>query len=567
MPSLHQLLAQLDQSKREFGTKGTRTRQLLSILSRSRFKDAESLARFHEAILFIRSHPQSRITFQAAGDLLSTFSKRVDELRESGTDLTPLDYIEYSGIAGTVISGTFSYDIVRFLVDRDPSSVDAEWSAPEKPERLGETLPRFVPLLYEDSLVEANIPYVNWIDVATNKHQRLGWLIRHFERLTLSYREKSELYDSLGLSIRWELRNSTASRTRNMRRVKKVFFHREPLIRRSEVSLDREFQSPPIRLSKLSRRDGKAAQDMLRDTTTVRYRELYGITHGDPSSVVHADIGRGVEIFLWGLPRERRLPLRAYHAGFTLKNGVPINYIEGITICERMEIGFNTFYTFRDGESAWVYAKVLRLLHQLTGVTCISIDPYQLGFNNEEAIDSGAFWFYRKLGFRPAQPKLARLMASQERKLASNSGYRTPPSVLRRLSAGNVVYEAPGTPHGDWDRFAIRNVGLAVQGRMAREFQGDSQRIRRASRTEVSRVLGIGSRLRKTEDRAFEDLALVLALIPDLAEWKAQEKEKVIQIIRAKSGVDESHYARLLQRHAKLRAALIRLGEATATIS
>jgi len=232
-----------------------------------------------------------------------------------------------------------------------------------------------------------------------------------------------------------------------------------------------------------------------------------------------------------------------------------------------MEIGFNTFYTFRDGESAWVYAKVLRLLHQLTGVTCISIDPYQLGFNNEEAIDSGAFWFYRKLGFRPAQPKLARLMASQERKLASNSGYRTPPSVLRRLSAGNVVYEAPGTPHGDWDRFSIRNVGLAVQGRMAREFQGDSQRIRRASRTEVSRVLGIGSRLRKTEDRAFEDLALVLALIPDLAEWDPQEKEKVIQIIRAKSGVDESRYARLLQRHAKLRAALIRLGEATATIS
>jgi hypothetical protein len=102
---------------------------------------------------------------------------------------------------------------------------------------------------------------------------------------------------------------------------------------------------------------------------------------------------------------------------------------------------------------------------------------------------------------------------------------------------------------------------------MAEEFQGDSQSIRRASRTEVSRVLGIGSRLRKTEDRAFEDLALVLALIPDLGEWNPQEKEEVIQIIRAKSSADESRYACLLQRQTKLRAALIRLGEASATIS
>src|SRR5262249_11147256 len=272
------LLAQLDESKRQFGNdSGDRTKRLLSVLSRRSFKDAESLARFHEALLFIRSHPQNEEAFQAAEHLLSTFAQRVDQLRESGADLTALDYIEYSGIAGTVISGTFSYDIARFLVDRYPSCVDAQWSAPEKPERLGATLPRFLPLLYEDSLVEANIPYLSWIDSATKKRRRLGWLIRRFSQLDLSAREKAELYDSLGLRIRWELRDSTASRTRNMRLIKEVFYHREPLIRRNEVSLDKEFQSPAIPLIKLSRREGKAAQDMLRDTTTVRYRELYGI--------------------------------------------------------------------------------------------------------------------------------------------------------------------------------------------------------------------------------------------------------------------------------------------------
>lgn len=563
MPSLDRLLSQLEESKRQFGVDDpARTERLLALFGQRRFPDADSLVRFHEVLLFIRSHPQGPAAFQAAEALLSTFGQRVGQLRASGADLTPLDYIEYSGIAGTVISGTFSYDIARFLVDRYPARVDADWNEPDKPERLGATLPRFLPLLYEDSLVEANIPYLTWLDEATQKRQRLGWLIRRFEQLNLDDRQKAELYDSLGLRIRWDLGDSRASRTRNKQRVRKVFYHSGPLIRRSEVSLDKEFQAPPLALKKLSRTQGKAMQDMLRDTTTVRYRELYGITHGDPDSVVRADAGRGVEIFLWGLPRERRLPLRAYHAGFTLKNGVPINYIEGITICERMEIGFNTFYTFREGESAWVYATVLRLLHQIAGVTCISIDPYQIGFNNDEAIESGAFWFYRKMGFRPTQPELARLMAAEERKIAADPTYRTPARVLRRLSAGNIVYEAPGTPRGDWDRFAIRNLGLAVQRRMSKEFDGDAVKIRTASAERIARVLGRRlPRAGEPEYQAFEDLALVLALIPGLPEWTGPEKKKLAQIIRAKTEADESRYARLLQRHAKLRAAIIKLGE------
>ena len=563
MSSLNRLLAQLEETKRQFGAnEASRTEKLLAILSQRRFTDAESLIRFHEALLFIRSHPQSPAAFEAAENLLSNFGERVNQLRSSGADLTPFDYIEYSGIANTVISGTFSYDIVRFLADRHASRVDGYWNEPEKPERLGATLPRFLPLLYEDSLVEANIPYSSWLDAATQGRRRLAWLIRNFEHLSLANRQKGELYDSLGLRIRWDLGESGASRTRNKRRPRKVFYHSGPLIRRNEVSLDKEFNSPPFALQELSRKQGEAMQAMLRETTTVRYRELYGITHGDPDGVVRVDAGRGVEIFLWGLPPERRLPLRAYHAGFTLKNGVPINYIEGITICERMEIGFNTFYTFREGESAWVYATVLRLLHQMVGATCISIDPYQIGHNNDEAIESGAFWFYRKLGFRPTQPQLARLMATEERKIAADPKYRTPARVLRRLSAGGIVYEAPGTPRGEWDRFAIRNLGLAVQRRMAKEFDGDAEKIRRASADSMARLLKTGLPPKgEPEYQAFEDLALILALIPDVPEWTVSERMGLAEIIRAKTEASEVRYARLLQRHAKLRAALIKLGE------
>ena len=152
----------------------------------------------------------------------------------------------------------------------------------------------------------------------------------------------------------------------------------------------------------------------------------------------------------WGLPPNRRLPLRAYVAGYTQKNGVPINYIEAIGLCEWIEVGFNTFYTYRQGETAWIYAQVLRCLRALTNAKCISIYPYQIGQNNDEAIDSGAFWFYRKLGFRPGRPDLQKLCEREENRIAANPNYRTPPRTLKRLAEAHMFYEL--TSRRSWGR-------------------------------------------------------------------------------------------------------------------
>jgi len=293
----------------------------------------------------------------------------------------------------------------------------------------------------------------------------------------------------------------------------------------------------------------------------VRYRELYGTTLGDPASVVEARPGRGTQIFLWGLPRGRRLPLRAYLAGFTLKNGVPINYIEGISLFEWMEVGFNTFYAYRDGESAWHYAQALRLLSQLHGTRCISVYPYQLGDQNEEAIASGAFWFYRKLGFRPGRPEVCRLLEREEQKIAARPGYRTPAATLRKLAAGHVFYELPGTEIGAWDRFRVRNLGFRVNRYMAERFAGDSEKMRRAMADRLARALDVNvSRLSQPERAALADFAAVLALVPDFPRWSADEKNTMAAIIHAKAGAEETRYVRLLQSHPRLRSAMLRLG-------
>lgn len=314
-------------------------------------------------------------------------------------------------------------------------------------------------------------------------------------------------------------------------------------------------------VTRLSPREGARVLDLMREVMTVRRRELWGTTHGDSRHVLRADVGRGLQVFLWGLPPERRLPLRAYVAGFSLKNGVPINYVEAIGLFEWMEVGFNTFYTYRDGESAWNYGQALRLLHQVLGVTCVSVYPYQIGLDNEEAIESGAFWFYRKLGFRPGREDLLRIVEHEEERIAATPGYRTPPRTLRKLATGHLFLELPETTHGIWDRFRTRNIGFAVQRRMAKEYDGDAAVARIRSVSSVARALG--ERLdgwRGQARRTFEDFALVLALVPDLPRWTAEEKRLLVRILRAKAGPEEFRFLRLTQMHTKLRDALVRLG-------
>jgi hypothetical protein len=560
--SLDSRLAELEQYKARVGeVDPARLTKLLAQMARQKFPDARSLARFHDMLMFLRAFPPDRSVQRQADSLLFKFSRRVKQLAKARIDLSSIqDEEEFAGIAGTTLTAMLDYEETRWLVQRFPGQVSIDWEGYENDARLGAALPRFVPLLEEDSFVEPDVPYRDWLRAASGGRE-LEWLIAQFERCPLSPALRSEIFGSLELPIRWELGDSRATRTHARRKVQSLFFHREPLIHRKDVSLAQELAKAPLKLERLSRREGEEIITMCREATSVRYRELYGTTRGDPSDVVRADVGRGVEIFLWGLPADKRLPLRAYQAGFTLKNGVPINYIEGIALFEWMEIGFNTFYAYRDGETAWIYAQVLRSLHQRLGAKCISVYPYQIGRDNEEALASGAFWFYRKLGFRPMRLELERLAEREETKIAADRHYRTPLRTLRRLAEGHVVYELPGTERRAWDRFRMRHVGMAVQGMMARRFGGDGHRMIEALRLTVARSLGIRpEKWSKEERRAFDSFCLVLALVPDLVRWQSVEKSRLVDLIRAKATSTDGQYAKLLLEHSRLRGLFLRIG-------
>jgi hypothetical protein len=524
---------------------------------RKKIKDADTLIRYHEELLFLRAYPKNAATVREVEKELRHFADRVAAL---DIDPAPLQHPEVSGIAGTSVTDTFSFYIVRWLLRRHPTEVTIDWEWFEDENRLAETWPRFIPLLEEDTFVEANIPYREWLAAARRGRAELPWLMERFNALPKTDKERAELYDSQQLYVRWTP-DFSASRTGMRLPTRRLFYHRGPLIQRRDVDLAKALVQP-VTLTKISERQGEQALDMARDASTIRYRELYGFTHGDPKHVYHVELGRGVELYLAGLPPDKRLPLRAYHAAMIYKNGVPIGYFEGLSLFERMESGFNLYYTFRDGEAAWLYARTLNVMHKHAGVTAFSLDPYQIGHENEEGIESGAFWFYRKLGFRPVKPELMKLTEREEVRAAKDSGYRTSAATLRKLAAGHMLFElSPQKSRGCWDNFEVRNIGLAVQRRMAGKYESDGEEIRNQSAQTVRRALRINTRGWHDEElSALQNLSLVLASDRDLNTWTAEQKELAARVIRAKAGRDEASYLKLMQKHAAFRDVLMRLG-------
>jgi hypothetical protein len=495
------LLDELAGWKRRHGEDPAPLAELLERLTDERFTDPEELIRLHEDALFLRAYPHSEEVARACDGLLCGFGARMAALGEASE---ALEEPEVSGIAGTAVTALFSYHAAQALAARHGSAMDIAWEYCPAPDRFGPLLTAVLPEAREEWPVEAHFPAQEWVDrVRPPDQTALQWILGRLNRLEDPPARRAELYDAAQVMLHWRLGESAAART-HTRRGTATYFHTAPLLRRKDVELSKEWSGLPLPARPLRAPEAREAMALIQDTSAVRFRELYGFNFPDMRRVYSADAGRGLEILFFGAAPEARLPLRAYHAGMFFKNGVPAGYVEVLSFIERAEVGFNLYYTFREGETAWIYAQILKLCRQMLGVSVFWVDPYQIGHDNDEAIESGAFWFYRKLGFRPVDEALEKLALREERRLAAGPGLRTPARALRKLAGSPMVYEPPGAPRGDWDRFHIRRLAAA--------------------------------------------------------RWPKTVRQRFESCLALKKSGDESRYLRALQRDEKLRADLLRLG-------
>src|SRR5260370_1045200 len=94
--------------------------------------------------------------------ILNGFQKKVEALRKVGADMDDFDTFEVSGIAGTQMEDTLSFDVASWLVKRIPNKVEIAWENYEAGRELGTSGPRFIPLLEDHAFVEADTPRTLW---------------------------------------------------------------------------------------------------------------------------------------------------------------------------------------------------------------------------------------------------------------------------------------------------------------------------------------------------------------------------------------------------------------------
>ena len=208
-------LSQLEAAKHWREPKsGAKILRLLSSLTRTSFNEAISLIRFHEALLFLRAFPQDAAVMRKADELLQGIGPQVERLRASGTSVVDEEFEpeSVSGIAGTTLTDTFTYEVADWLGSKYADAISADWDFDEQARSLGLALPRFLPLLEDDALVEADTPYRKWITDAAGQEPDLLWLLERFRELPVSLPDKTQLYDAMHLAIKWNLANSKASK-------------------------------------------------------------------------------------------------------------------------------------------------------------------------------------------------------------------------------------------------------------------------------------------------------------------------------------------------------------------
>ena len=92
------------------------------------------------------------------------------------------------------------------------------------------------------------------------------------------------------------------------------------------------------------------------------------------------------------------------------------------------------------------------------------------GDGNDEALQSGAWWFYYKLGFRPEDPEVRRLLRSELRLMRDDPCHRSSTATLQRLSSEPLFLYPNGPKRDVLVKIPLGELGLRVSRLLADRF-------------------------------------------------------------------------------------------------
>lgn len=555
--SVMSVLAALERMRHEFSPDAAAVRlHLLQRLERAALPGAKAVSRLHEALCFVRAYPDDEAVLLQALRMLDAFSQRSD-LRRFARGLAD------SGIAGTTITYPFFAATALRLAERWPQQLTICWD-----EDTVEALDRQLPLLsrWSESVAMDELPLTTreWIDAQKGPHAADGaYVVRRMHAVHGDPFVFEKAFESLGLWMTLAPSEDSPSRTIAEAPVEEITFQRGPL-RAQRPTMPDALHDRPRAVRRVPPSLGAAYIELARDAMVTRQRDLDAFAYGDPRDVRVVDWEDGLQFVAIGLQPDRRLLLESVYAFLTLKNGTPIGYVLNSALFGSAEIAYNVFDAFRGGEAGWIYGRVLATVRSLFGVDSYTVYPYQLGDDNEEALQSGAWWFYQKLGFRPRSAAALRLMKSELAAMRRKPKHRSSIATLRTLAAENVYYHEGDARDDVIGMLPLAGCGMAAVRLLAQRGGPDREGAERECAAVLQRITGVRSlRSLSADERVwFLRWAPLVAALPDVESWPAKDRKALLDVIRKKAGRSESDFVRAFDKHRRLRSAIAALAHA-----
>ena len=436
------LLRELEGLKTEFGGDVPRRKlQLLAGLGRGRLARAADVLALHEQLCFMRAYPDDAAVLRRVEQMLRDFDRRSD-LRRFAEKLAD------TGIAGTATHYAFFAPTARWLARRWGDRLHIDWDEFANATELDELLQHFALWAETPGLDESGDEAREWIERMRRPDETdAGFLVRSFSGVDASEPFADHVYDQLDPPLRLAPGPDTPSRTRSKHAGSRVTFQTGPL-GTARPEFPTAIRRRPRAVRVLPRRDAARLVHMARETLITRSRDLDVFIFGDTRDVRLVKRTDGLAVAAFCATPDRRLLLESVYGILVLKNGAPIDYGVISALFGSSEIAYNVFETFRGVESGRSCGAVLATAHHLFGSDTFTLYPYRLGESNDEALQSGAWWFYQKLGFRPRDAAVLRLMRREQAAMARRPRHRSTIPTLRRLARENLYYDM-GRPRDD----------------------------------------------------------------------------------------------------------------------
>lgn len=507
------------------------------------------LIEIHDLLLFLHAYPSNeRIARLADVCLVHLEQYLLRGVKRKSPKVAKA--IDSTGVTGSKVVATFSFDLIMLLCESFPEAVKYDSCAIDA-EEFFTLLNSFLPSPLRENFMEGGWNTVDdWLEAITGKdrHRQLKLLMTLFCESGLPRAQRDLLFDRLQIYIDADL-SLMPSRSNIIVHPQEMFFHSEGILRKFDVH---EIIHTPIEEDHaVSIDERKRLVSAVRWTLFALFRETDPGTYADLHDVRVFNCGRGLQIVLLGMKQDRRNPVDAYIGFMAFKNGCPYAYGGAWMLGPMAKIGINIFPAYRGGESAWFFAQLMRVYQQVFHPEYFVAEPYQVGRDNPEGIETGAFWFYYRLGYRPLQPALRKLAAGEFEKLKSGKIKKTPAAVLRKLVADELVWAEPGKEKMLKGKFDTAQLSTALFTAIRKRYKGDLMAFRRDA-----------LRSMQPDVFAYAEGSLLGEILPALCDyvyasggtkgWTKDECDALHRLMLEKTRGMDSAYAQLLAQHQRL---------------